>query len=327
MGTVHFLNVKPGDCTIIQHASNRVSMIDICCAENVAATKANFAKALEQQAVRGNFRMCEVSTNPLDYLKQRGISSIFRFILTHPDMDHLDGFDSFFRACELMNYWDSGVRRDKPDFGGSPYNESDWDTHVRVRDGKAGIKVVYPRSGSLFMYANQAEDGNSSDGLHILAPDSTLVDAANNNGDVNDGSYVLLYRSAGGRVLMPGDAHDSTWRYVIDNHRAAIEGCSILIAPHHGRGSGRSYEFLDVIKPQLTLIGCAPSAHLDYDAWNRRSLDKLMSNQAGDVVLECNNGIIEVFIENDSFAKKAAGYLPRTNAQGYYYYKTLSESK
>ena len=30
MPTVHVLNVSPGDCTVIQHGSGRVSMIDIC---------------------------------------------------------------------------------------------------------------------------------------------------------------------------------------------------------------------------------------------------------------------------------------------------------
>lgn len=326
MGTVHFLNVKPGDCTLIQHASGRVSMIDICCAESLIQTKVAFAKTLEQKAVRGNFGMCESSTNPLSYLNGNNIDSIFRFILTHPDMDHLDGFDALFQAIPVWNYWDSGVRREKPDFASSSYNEIDWRRYINVREGKqAGVTVVSPRAEARFPFANQEENKTGGDGLYILAPTQALVNAANNNGDLNDGSYVLLYRSGGGRVLMPGDAHDDTWRYVIDNHRADIEGCSVLIAPHHGRDSGRSFEFLDVIQPQLTLFGCAPSVHLAYDAWNRRSLQKLTSNQAGNVVMECNNGEIEVFIENDSFATKTAGYLPRTNTQGYYHYKTLTE--
>ena len=30
MPRIHFLNVKQGDCSIIQHISDRVTMIDIC---------------------------------------------------------------------------------------------------------------------------------------------------------------------------------------------------------------------------------------------------------------------------------------------------------
>jgi len=35
-----------------------------------------------------------------------------------------------------------------------------------------------------------------------------------------------------------------------------------MIAPHHGRDSDRSYDFLDTVNPQLTLFGCAPSVDL-----------------------------------------------------------------
>ena len=38
--------------------------------------------------------------------------------------------------------------------------------------------------------------------------------------------------------------------------RSAItRGIDLLIAPHHGRKSGRSYEFLDTLKPTLTFFG------------------------------------------------------------------------
>ena len=30
MARVHLMNVSPGDCTIIEHVSGRVTMIDIC---------------------------------------------------------------------------------------------------------------------------------------------------------------------------------------------------------------------------------------------------------------------------------------------------------
>ena len=42
---------------------------------------------------KGNFRMCDHPTNPLDYLVKSGHQEIWRFILSHPDMDHLDGFN------------------------------------------------------------------------------------------------------------------------------------------------------------------------------------------------------------------------------------------
>src|SRR5579863_3234228 len=90
----------------------------------------------------------------------------------------------------------------------------------------------------------------------------------------------------GGRVLLPGDAHDNTWDYVIENYGNDVKNCSFMLAPHHGRDSEREYDFLDHVQPIVTLIGCAPSEHIDYDQWRRRGLEFITSNQAGNVVLE-----------------------------------------
>ena len=45
MARVHFVNVFPGDCTIIQHNSNRVTMMDICDGNADTTQRAVFAKA------------------------------------------------------------------------------------------------------------------------------------------------------------------------------------------------------------------------------------------------------------------------------------------
>ena len=64
-----------------------------------------------------------------------------RFILTHPDMDHLDGFDELMNTYGILNFWDSGVRKDKGDFRQCPnYKEADWDRYVRVRDREESVK-------------------------------------------------------------------------------------------------------------------------------------------------------------------------------------------
>ena len=40
--------------------------------------------------------------NPIDYLKRLNIQNIFRFVITHPDMDHLDGIKDFFSSHHLI---------------------------------------------------------------------------------------------------------------------------------------------------------------------------------------------------------------------------------
>lgn len=320
MPSVHFLNVAPGDCTIIRHGSGHVTMIDICDGNiTPEIKKTQLAEALRTKP-RGNFRMCAYPTNPIEYAKQLGIKSIMRFVLTHPDMDHMDGLNALLDEIGITNFWDTGVMREPPEFGEqSPYDEADWDRYLKLRDKKEpNVTSLTRLAGSRFKFANLGEDGKAGgDGLYILAPDSDLVAAASQGNDINDGSFVLLYRSSGGRVLIPGDAHDATWEYVLKHYESDVANCSVVIAPHHGRDSDRSFDFLDIIKPKLTLFGCAPSQHLAYDAWNRRKLEFITSNQAGNIVLEIADGAIDVYVENESFATAKGADASIKNGQGY----------
>ncbi len=325
MSTIHFLNVKNGDCTIIEHGSGRRSIIDICAGniEEKSILEKSIFEAIEKP--KGNFRMCGSPTNPIDYLKSTlNYSNVFRFILSHPDMDHLDGFNKLADTISISNFWDSGARKGKPDFQGSPYKEEDWDRYVKFRDGKEpGVTTVSHLAGSRFQFANTNEDGSGgADGLYILAPDKGLVDEANRTDDFNDCSYVILYRSSGGNIIIAGDAHDKTWEFILENYKDDLKNCKFLLAPHHGRKSGRDYSFLDEMMPSLTLFGCAPSEHLAYSAWNYRNLPFLTQNQCGNLVLRTRDNVLDIYIENEVFAKKVCEDTFQ-DSQGYFYIGTL----
>ena len=331
MPVVHFLNVGDGDCSIIQHGSGRITVVDICNGES-ATHKALLEEAFNEYAIgiaktgSGNYGMRKHVTLPISYMKRIGISKVFRFILTHPDMDHMDGFKKFCNEIGFLNFWDSGVRRAKPDFSGGIYNEGDWDHYVKVRDGKCGgVKVVTPKAVSSFQYANLGDQDDQGDCLDIVAPDSELVLSANGVGDPNDASYVLVFRTFGGKIIFPGDAHDNTWKYVLNNHSNLVENCAVLIAPHHGRHSARSFDFLDVLKPKLTLFGCANSKHLAYDDWNNRSLAHITNNQAGNILLNGINEGIEVYVENFNYAQNCRCFDNTKTLYGCFYIGLVSK--
>jgi len=266
-------------------------------------------------------------TNPIEYLQALGVKEIFRFILTHPHMDHLDGFDNLINNVRVLNFWDAGVRPDKPDFDGNYYDEADWDRYIKVRDGnQKGVTVVNAREGSKFKYANKNEDGSfGADGLHIVAPNKELVGEANWLQDFNDASYIISYRSANGTIIIPGDAHDEAWECAIESHRGTIEDCLFLLAPHHGRRSDASFEFLNVIRPVLSLLGNAPSKDLAYDAWSNRRLPYITQHQSGNVVLEVDESGVNVFVENDKLVEHVHGNHFGTNDQGYSLLFTLQQ--
>lgn len=312
MPAIHFLNVGHGDCIIIEHLSGRVTMIDIC--------SGNIAEPSTAGGLLGIVsRMADRPTKPQEYLRRLGVTEIWRFILTHPDMDHLDGFDALLREFTVHNFWHPGAEREKPPFGGfSRYKEADWDRYAQVKAGNGGLNSRLVLAGDRFAYANKSDspDGGG-DGLHILAPTPALIAKANETEDPNDGSYVILYRSGGFRVIFAGDSHDATWEHILTHHRADVENCDVLIAPHHGRDSGRSWDFLGVTNPKLTLFGVARSEHLAYDAWNCRDLFKVTNNQAGNVVMHINNNHMDVFVENEACAVEQSPNDFTRNGLGY----------
>ena len=311
MPTIHFLNVKEGDCSVIQHGSGRVSVIDVSNAKpsHTEASKSEMSRAaFGTRAVQGNFNQKAYPVNPVAYLEEHGISSIFRFILTHPDMDHMDGIKAFFDTFKPAAFWDTNNKKemDNSSWSGSPYNQYDWDFYKSLRDSKPDYnpKRLANLSGDNGQYWNRGEGGGTGgDGYTILAPTQKLVDEANKKDDYNDCSYVLLYRVGDKRIIFGGDSHDETWEHILSNWGKDVSDIDLLIAPHHGRDSGRSYDFLDVLKPSLTFFGNARSEHLAYGAWSRRNLPIITNNQANCMVVNSNAGGLDVYVTYETFAK------------------------
>jgi competence protein ComEC len=112
MPVLHFLNVNDGDCSIIEHISGRITVIDVCNAREVTPVsefveKISKAAAMEESGVSGNFNQKKYPVNPISYMRDRDLNSVFRLILTHPDMDHMDGMKDFFESFSPGNFWDT----------------------------------------------------------------------------------------------------------------------------------------------------------------------------------------------------------------------------
>lgn len=309
----HFLNVNDGDCSIIKHGtSGHVSVIDVCNARKVTTQRvaSEMLKAVTDARTKegGNYWQKANPDNPIEYLKKFGEQSVFRFALTHPDMDHMDGIKDFFVAFDPTNFYDTNNTKTMGSFQGSPYRQEDWQFYQNMRDTKpqSNPKRITLYSGDNGIY--RAKDWNGTppgDAFYTLAPTPHLIEQANANPktDYHDASYVFLYQAAGGRILLPGDAFDATWEHVIATWKDRIEDIDLLIAPHHGRDSGRSYDFLTTLKPKMTFFGNAPGEHLAYPAWRQRNLEYITNNQAGSMVVDCGGKNLTVYVTNKTFAR------------------------
>ncbi|TXK24835.1 MBL fold metallo-hydrolase [Pontibacter qinzhouensis] len=308
MAIIHFLNVLEGDCNIIQHNSGRLTVIDVSNAYNDYDTdeerKVKVSREREDRRLRTmvpsdkvDYKQKLTPDNPILYIKEKiKKSEIFRFIITHPDMDHLDGIEDLFTEFNIINVWDTNNRKEisnKLNYGG--YNIDDWKFYKNIRDGKkTGIK-------RLTYFANRVNSFYKEDNIKILSPTPKILEECNRKENWNDSSYVFLYSPpmANGKswkILFAGDSEDVTWEYILENFKEEVTNVDVLFAPHHGRDSGRSYEFLKTLKPRVTLFGNASSKHLAYDSY--KDSIRITNNQAGYVVLDISGIDINFYVKN-----------------------------
>jgi beta-lactamase superfamily II metal-dependent hydrolase len=312
MSVIHFLNVLEGDCNIIQHGlDNRVTVIDISNAYNNEDTPAEktvkkikeelFKKRTLVPSDKKDYKQKEYPENPIAYLNQFGIKNIFRFIITHPDMDHLDGIKDLFSSINVQHTWDTANNKQSDvnaNFGG--YNPEDWTFYTNIRDGK------YTNTTRLVNYSGYENQFWTNDNLKILCPTKELVENSNKDpkGDYHDCSYVLLYTppkkdGKQWKIVFAGDSHDNTWSFILENYKEEIKNVDVLFAPHHGRDSNRNYDFINVLKPKLTLFGNASAEHLAYTKYPKI---RITNNQAGSVILDVTENAIVVYVKNKQFA-------------------------
>ena len=296
MSVIHFLNVNEGDCNIIQHGSGRVTVIDVC----------NGNAENETILENANHRQKEYPVNPINYIASLGITSIFRFILTHPDMDHMDGIKKLFDKFSIINFWDTDNNKEmneSQEWG--RYCKEDWEYYQSIRNSENSQKVRRYLSGNKGQYYNLNAAGTAGgDGLNILCPTKALVDTANSSGDYNTLSYVILLNEKGKKVVFAGDSGSEAWDYILDQYEDVVSDIDLLIAPHHGRKTGGNDDYLDVLKPRLTLLGNAKSKYLDYNAWNRRGLKHITNNEANCVIVDVSSNGLAVYCTYEKFAKE-----------------------
>ena len=312
MSVVHFLNVKEGDCSIIEHTSGNVSVIDVSNARKEYKEEEKLSalvKALfeEKEAGSGNFNQKAYPVDPIEYMKSFGITSIFRFILTHPDMDHMDGIKDLFEEFGPTNFYDTNNTKEIEFNEDSQYHEEDWLFYKKLRnsDPKENPRRFTEFSNTNIPYLTKDWNGNPpGDSIHILAPTPKLVEEANETGDFNDCSYVILHRYFYGNILFCGDAENKTWEYILPIYGKYLQNIDLLIAPHHGRKSDRDYSFLDVINPKMTFFGNASAEDLAYSAWIYRNLPYITNNQADCMVVDMNNINLPIYVTNKKFAEQ-----------------------
>jgi beta-lactamase superfamily II metal-dependent hydrolase len=259
MAKIHFLNVGHGDCTIIEHANGNLTMIDVnngeeldedsadAILEKSSSSSIEYLHRWTQWKVTGvpvQSLLAEAGydvelTNPIEFLQTNYPGeSIFRYIQTHPDFDHMRGLGALESSdIEIVNFWDTPNSRQWDPEADKESDRPDWDAYQRYRSGN-GPKVLKLYRGSVGKYFNRDEnDVPGGNGLYILSPTAPLIQECDVEGRRNELSYVLQYRVANRTIILGGDAEQTAWESIYQEYGSKLK-CDVLKASHHGRDSG-----------------------------------------------------------------------------------------
>ena len=252
LGTrITFIDVGQGDSILIRCANGSNVMID--------SGSGNVKNVGERRVI--------------PCLKAYGISRIDRFIITHPDADHINGLDEILTSNievgeVLVALVQSKDETNKKIFDKvEKRNEYSFNkTKIRFvqrgdffEEGETSFKVIYP-------------------GSQGIASVNSVSDSDMDNSDENDRnalSVVVEMQEGDMKALFTGDLEKEGEEELINS--GLLEDIDILKVGHHGSKYSTSEEFLRLTKPEIAVISCGRKN--SYGHPHKETIDRL--NAAG----------------------------------------------
>jgi len=298
----HFLNVGHGDTTIVEFPDNRLMVVDFNRSNEFdEETARELAQVYELdfktlQKSGGGFytpisKYYDIALDdPLSYLKENfSQRDLYRYVQTHPDIDHLAGFKALTDDFTIANFWDTDHKSVTKENFLNDSDKEDWEHYLNYRKDK---KLIFYRSSGPITGKNESYPYK----LYVFHPTREAVAAGDSkeNPKPNYFSYLILIDYCGFKTILGGDVTEEYWKYLwnwLGEHEAAkhlFQGIHVLKASHHGRKSGRcgweekgSYkrDFLNWMNPDHVIISVGKKPEgCDATEWYRRRPDNTSRN-------------------------------------------------
>ena len=148
------------------------------------------------------------------YLKKRGIDNIDCVFISHWDEDHCSGLSNLLSSDIEIKNIFSSSRNEK-------FEEA----------------VIIEKNGRI-----EVDDALI---IEVLWPEGSYVSESSNNS-----SLVLLIGYRNMNILLPGDIEEEVENMILDD----IVKSDIIIVPHHGSKTSSSKNFVDKVKPKLSVL-------------------------------------------------------------------------
>ena len=271
MSIVKSLSVGNGDMFYIQHNSDNFTVIDCFLSDENKKTI-----------------MDEIISKSTD-------KNITRFISTHPDEDHIKGLEYFNQRKSIVNFYcveNEATKEDESD---------DFKKYCELRDSD---KAFYIKKGCSRKWMNKSDEERGSSGINIHWPIRTnpyfieALEIAKDGGSPNNISPIISYSLNNGvKMLWMGDLETEFMDNIQDDLN--LSKVNILFAPHHGRDSGKvPCDLLEVLDPDIIIIGECPSKHLNYYC----GYNTITQNLAGNITFHCTTRIVHIYVSNNNYS-------------------------
>jgi beta-lactamase superfamily II metal-dependent hydrolase len=241
-------------------------------------------------------------TDPIAFMHQNYPGqALWRFVLTHPDLDHMRGIKCLYENIGFHNFWDTTHTKELFDFR-SDDDKEDWEFYQQLRTGAFGIYPRFYTQGDQHYAFARDEYGNpGGDCIEILSPTPSLVRSCNASKKSNDLSLVLRLWHAGKSILLPGDAEEEAWDTMVSLYGDRLKS-DFLKASHHGRDSGYHLAAVQRIAPLITFVSVGRKPDTDASSKYRGQCQQVASTRYhGNITLEIHDdGQFRWFVDRNA---------------------------
>jgi competence protein ComEC len=177
------------------------------------------------------------------FLDYSGISKIDAIIISHKDIDHINGIPEIVEHCKIGAVYADKVFFDEAQKGGATKFLNDYLTEKGLKKERldGGLNLL-----------------NSHANIKILWPNSQIPEEKLSD---NDKSLVLLIQFAGVKVLLCSDIEKFAQTQLLQT--IPDLKADIVIVPHHGSRKTTEQHFLENLNAEILICSCG---HSDYQS-------------------------------------------------------------
>ncbi len=283
---VYILNVGSGSCVVVTHPSERKTMIDINNGGELRDYELTaLREASGEEGLREAARYRAALTNPIEWYRRWMGTDLWRFILSHPDADHMAGVRCLFDGhINTSVFWDLPHTK-RPKKRSEYRSEAAYEDALAYHIWRSGrdhpARSSWPKPIHPLRF--EADRFWEQDQIEILSPSKELLIDRNEVEDWNNMSYALRINYGGRSVLVPGDVQQTGWNNIATecgDMRMPLNA-DVLVASHHGRKSGYPDDgVLELIDPAAVIVsvGTIPAKD-DALARYRRNVEHVVSTR------------------------------------------------